>query len=417
MTPRRSSGADARRHNAEDLRGLGQLAVEGVTGVTELVEAMHAAITHLPSAIGRPAPTATTGIPGFIYRNIRGVARMVGSGLDRSLGALAPSLGAAAPSSQREAALAIINGVLGDHLEASGNPLAISMQLRRNGVALQAATDDLSARIPEAGGKLLVQVHGLCMNDLQWKFRGHDYGQSLENDLGYSRVHLHYNSGRHVSANGADFARLLEELIDAWPVQVEELVLLCHSMGGLVARSALDHANASALGWSTLPVRVVFMGTPHHGAPLERAGSWVDTLVGLTPYSLPLVRLGKLRSAGIQDLRHGNLHGPEGHGGAGDARLDRRSPMPLPPHVLAYAIAVSTGPVPPAGANRAARGDGLVPIASALGQHPRRAFDLRIPRARRWVGYGIGHLEMLGDAGVYQRIHRWLRAPVDPVQL
>ncbi len=416
MTPPRPKPGAAGWRNADDLRGIGQLAVEGVTGVADLVEAMHAAITHLPSAIGRPAPAATTGVPGFVYRNIRGVARMVGSGIDRSLGALAPALGAGGLSSQREAALAIINGVLGDHLEASGNPLAIQMQIRRDGVGLRPAAGVLGADPPEASGKLLVQVHGLCMNDLQWTLRGHDHGRSLAKDLGYARVHLNYNTGRHVSANGADFARLLEELIDAWPVPVEELVLLCHSMGGLVARSALDHAESIGLGWAQLPTRLVFLGTPHHGAPLERAGSWVDTLVGLTPYSLPLVRLGKLRSAGIQDLRHGNLHGPHGHDSEGDPRLDRRKPMPLPPHVLAYAIAASTGPAPVAGGNRATRGDGLVPIASALGQHRRPAFDLRIPRARRWVGYGIGHLEMLGDAGVYRRIHRWLRAPVDSAQ-
>ncbi len=373
---------------------------------------MHAAITHLPSAIGRPAPAATTGVPGFVYRNIRGVARLVGSGIDRSLGALAPAFGTGSRSSQREAALAIINGVLGDHLEASGNPLAIQMQFRRDGVRLPPIAGVLGADLPEASGKLLVQVHGLCMNDLQWKLRGHDHGAALTRDLGYSRVHLNYNSGRHVSANGADFARLLEQLVDAWPVPVEELVLLCHSMGGLVARSALDNAESIGLGWARLPTRLVFLGTPHHGAPLERAGSWIDTLVGLTPYSLPLVRLGKLRSAGIQDLRHGNLHGQQGHDGEGDARVDRRKPMPLPSHVEAYAIAVSTGPAPAAGGNAVSRGDGLVPIASALGQHRRREFDLRIPRQKRWVGYGIGHLEMLGDAKVYRRIHRWLRTPI-----
>lgn len=414
MKPPLKQASPPLRRNADDLRGIGQLAVDGVTGVTDLVEAMHAAITHLPSALGRPAPALTTGIPGFVYRNIRGVARIVGSGIDTALGAVAPALGESGLSVQREAALAIINGVLGDHLEASGNALAIQMQFRADGVALLTAAPSLAARFPQAGGKLLVQVHGLCMNDLQWRLRGHDHGHALANDLGHTRLQLHYNSGRHVSANGADFARLLEELIGSWPVPVEELVLLCHSMGGLVARSALDHAASTGLAWRDVPTRVVFLGTPHHGAPLERAGSWIDTLVGLTPYSAPFVRLGKLRSAGIQDLRHGNLHGPQGHD-SGDARLDSRKPMPLPPHVEAYAIAVSTGPAPAAGrGNAGARGDGLVPIASALGQHRRREFDLRIPRQKRWVGYGIGHLEMLGNDKVYRRIHRWLRDPVSP---
>ena len=387
--------------------------MDGITGVTDLVEAMHAAIGHLPSAIGRPAPSSTTGIPGFVYRNIRGVARLVGHGIDRSLQAVAPVLGQGGLLPQREAAIAIANGVLGDHLEASGNPLAIEMQMRMQGVPIVPDTKALAAGLPTAGSRLLVQVHGLCMNDRQWRHRGHDHGQALARDLDYTCLQLHYNSGRTVSDNGAEFAALLDTLLACWPVPVEELVLLCHSMGGLVARSALAHAVSGDLALSRLPTRVVFLGTPHHGAPLERAGSWVDTLVGKTPYSAPLVRLGKLRSAGIQDLRHDNLHGPEGMDREGDGRADVRRPVPIPAHVAAYAIAASTGPAPTAG-GAAARGDGLVPIASALGQHRLRALDLRIPRSRRWVGYGLGHVEMLGDAKVYQRMHCWLREPLDP---
>ena len=59
-----------------------------------------------------------------------------------------------------------------------------------------------------------------------------------------------------------------------------------------------------------------------------------------------------------------------------------------------------------------ARGDGLVPIDSALGRHPDSAFDLRIPKARQWVGYGINHLELLGSDVVYQQLERWLRKPL-----
>ena len=27
------------------------------------------------------------------------------------------------------------------------------------------------------------------------------------------------------------------------------------------------------------------LGTPHHGAPLERGGTWIDTLLGVSRYS------------------------------------------------------------------------------------------------------------------------------------
>ena len=406
--PRRKS-IKAETPVADDLRGLNRLVIDGVTGITDLVEAVHAAITHLPAVIGKPAPATTTGITGFVYRSVRGVTSLVGSGVDASLSKIAPMLGNGGLSPQREAVLAAANGVLGDHLEATGNPLAIRMELRRDGRTLPLTRKPLAARLPKAGGQLLVLVHGLCMNDLQWKYAGHDHGEALAQELGYTPVHLHYNSGRHISTNGHDFSRLLEKLVKAWPVPVEEIVLLCHSMGGLVARSALDDAFGNALAWSKLPVKLIFLGTPHHGAPLERAGSWADLLIGISPYSAPFVRLGKVRSAGIQDLRHGNVRDSDWQDRDGDGRADGRTPLPLPKQVSAYAIAVTTQEQREDGDDNGLRGDGLVPIASALGEHADRAFDLRIPGSRRWVGHGINHLELLGSDQVYARIERWLR--------
>ena len=397
--------------HASDLRGIGQLAVDGVTGVTDLVEAMHAAITHLPAMIGRQAPATTTGLTGAIYASVRGVTRLVGNGLDASLSWLTPMLGASGLSPPREATLSAVNGVLGDHLEATGNPLAIDMQLRVQGEAVALTRKALTARFPQASGKVLVLIHGLCMDDLQWNYADHDHGQSLANDLGYCVLYLHYNSGRHISRNGQQLSKLLNQLTRAWPVPVTELTLLGHSMGGLVARSAIDDAFGKRLTWSKLPVRVVFLGVPHHGAPLERAGSWIDMLIGISPYSAPFVRLGQMRSAGIQDLRHGNLRDADWQVRDGDARADARTPLPLPRPVTAYAIAASTQAKRKDADDSRASGDGLVPIDSALGRHPDSAFDLRIPRKRQWVGYGINHLELLGSDDVYQQLKRWLHKP------
>lgn len=401
-TPRRAS----------DLRGIGQLAVDGVTGATNLVEAMHAAITHLPSMIGKQAPATTSGLTGAIYASVRGITRLVGNGLEASLSWLTPVLGAGETSAAREATLAAVNGVLGDHLEASGNPLAIDMQLRVQGQPVAPTRKALATQFPKACSKVLVLVHGLCMDDLQWNYAGHDHGQSLASELGYSALYLHYNSGRHISHNGQQLSRLLNQLAKAWPVPVTEITLLGHSMGGLVARSAIDDAFRRRLAWSKLPLRVVFLGVPHHGAPLERAGSWIDMLIGISPYSAPFVRLGQMRSAGIQDLRHGNLRDADWQDRDGDARTDARTPLPLPRQVTSYAIAASTQAQRKDADDSRASGDGLVPIDSALGRHPDRAFDLRIPKTLQWVGYGINHLELLGSDDVYQQLKRWLRKPI-----
>ena len=169
--------------------------------------------------------------------------------------------------------MAALNGVLGDHLAATDNPLAIHMQFRRNGEALDLHREALRAAIPQATGKIVVLVHGSSMNDRQWTRNGHDHGAALARDLGYTPLYLHYNSGLHVSTNGRALDALLEQVVAAWPVPVRELVLVCHSMGGLVARSA---CHVGELGppraWRAGLTAVVFLGTPHHGAPLERGG-------------------------------------------------------------------------------------------------------------------------------------------------
>ena len=54
---------------------------------------------------------------------------------------------------------------------------------------------------------------------------------------GVTPVYLRYNPGRHISENGRDLAHRLQALVDAWPVPVEAISILAHSMGGLVSRS------------------------------------------------------------------------------------------------------------------------------------------------------------------------------------
>jgi len=397
-----------------DLRGAARLATDATAGLTDLVEAMHERIARLP---GWPAPKEagrTSGITGLVYKTIRGVTRVVGGSLEALLGLLAPALDKDDPIPEREAILAALNGVLGDYLVASANPLAMPMVLRRNGHTLQIEPAALAASLPDASGQVLVLIHGLCMNDLQWARNGHDHGAALARDLGFTPVYLRYNSGLHVSINGHALANQLERLIDQWPQPVERLVLLCHSMGGLLARSAVHYATQAGHRWPSRLGDMVFLGTPHHGAPLERAGNWVDILLGATPYAAPFARLGKVRSAAITDLRHGNLLDEDWVGRDRFVRgADRRQPLPLPTGVRCYAVAASTGQQTGDLKDRLL-GDGLVPLDSALGRHrdPRRC--LAFAEERQWVGYGLNHLDLLSHAEVYAQLKRWLD-PASPL--
>src|SRR5690606_31877199 len=150
---------------------------------------------------------------------------------------------------------------------------------RRGGIPLPLVPAELRDALPEATGKLLVMVHGSCMNDLMWQRKGHDHGAALERDLGMTAVYLRYNSGLHISMNGRAFAEQLGQLVPAGPGPGEEMTVLAHSMGRLVTRGACHYAEEAGYAWRAKLRRIFFIGTPHHGAPLERGGNWIDMLL------------------------------------------------------------------------------------------------------------------------------------------
>lgn len=398
-----------KRHiHPSDIRALARLATDATVGLTDLVEAVHHTVTRLPGSAVVPAPVRTRSITGFVYRTVRGVARMAGGGIDMLLAQLLPYLGEHDSSPQREAVLAALNGVFGDHMAHTGNALAIPMRLRLNGQPLRLEREALRTAIPDAGGRILVLAHGLCMNDLQWRRLGHDHGAALARELGYTPLYLHYNSGLHVSANGRALAHLLEKLVQEWPQPVEQLAILGHSMGGLVARSACHYGTAANHAWLKQLRKLVFLGTPHHGAPLERIGNWVHGMLQATRYAAPFARLGRVRSAGITDLRHGNLLDEDWSGRDRFARApDARQPLPLPPGVQCYTIAATLGKTVGSLRDRML-GDGLVPLDSALGIHQQAERRLSFPPAQQWVACETGHMDLLSSPQVYARLRGWL---------
>jgi len=397
------------RNPVDELRGVGRLAIDATRSVADLVEAMHHNIGGGPSILGRPLEGPVRLLTGPVYGGIRGVTRLVGAGIDLALAQLAPLveplLGDGAPGLEREAVVAALNGVLGDYLDESGNPLRIEMRLRHGGHPLELERQALRAAFPRAGGKLLVLVHGSCLSDRQWSRQGHDHGAALARDLGFTPVYLHYNSGLHISVNGRAFAALLERLVAEWPAPVDELAIVSHSMGGLVSRSACHFGEAAGHGWRRKLRDLVCLGSPHHGAPLERRGHWVDVLLGISRYSAPLARLGQIRSAGVTDMRFGNVLDEHWEGRDRFAHgSDLRSRLELPDGVRCYAIAATKA----SEADGERPGDGLVPVDSALGRHERPELTLGFPDAHQWIGFGMGHLDLLSRAEVYATIRSWL---------
>ena len=391
-----------------DLLGLSRLAIDGTVGLTDLIEAMHLNIASVPG-IFEVSPRGTISeIPRLVYNSVRALTGLVGSGTDSLLTPVTPRLEEKRSTLEREAALAVLNGVIGDYLVATGNPLAIPMRLRQKGRPLTLERATLAERIPHPSGKLVVLVHGLCMNDWQWTRKGHNHGRALARDLGYTAIHLHYNGGLHISTNGRAFADLIEILLHQWPVPLEEFAIVAHSLGGLVSRSAWHYGTAAGHRWPRLLGRLIFLGTPHHGAPLERGGNWVDVVLQLSPYTSPFFRLARLRSAGITDLRYGNLLDEDWEGrDRFEHSGDLRHPVPLPREVRCYAIAGTTGSET-GDLGNALPGDGMVPVDSALGRHRDPARSLAFAKSRQWIGYGMNHWDLLNKRAVYEQIVRFL---------
>lgn len=270
--------------------------------------------------------------------------------------------------------LAIVNGLVGDRLGQDSadslvaGALDVGMSLYRQGRRLPLTRAAMAAAYPEAGPRVVLLVHGLMATEAGFRFvgssrgvdrdggdadvAGDDYGSLLQRDLGYTPLYLRYNSGRSVADSGAALAALLEALLDVYPglAPVSELLLLGHSMGGLVLRSACHVAAARGHRWPALVRRAVYLGTPHRGAPLERAGRLLTrALAALRDPALRFVaELGELRSAGIKDLAHG--------------LDDPRQPTPLPAGIAHYFVGGHLSRSPRVGA---LVGDSMVSVASA----------------------------------------------------
>ncbi len=387
-----------------DLSGLSSLTIDAAHGITGIVESIHQTVPTFPGILGKQGNSS--GMSSMVYRGVRSLFEMMEGGLHESRERIRPIQGNHDSSPGREAALSIINGVFGDHLVKKSNPLAIPMSFRRDGKSMD--KESFSEVINKSNGKIAIMIHGACMNDIQWTRNGQNHGAALALDLGFEPIYLHYNSGLHVSENGRELSDLFETMIGQ-STRPLNMVIVGHSMGGLVSRSACHYAKVSEHTWNKQLKKIVFLGTPHHGAHLEKAGNWIDTILDATPFSAPLSRLGKIRSSGVTDLRFGNVVDEDWQGRCRfEPSGDNRVSVPLPEGVECYAIAATRGKKASVVSDSVV-GDGLVTIDSAMGRHKKEEFNLLFPLAHQWVGRNINHFALLDDPGVYQTLKGWLR--------
>ena len=390
-----------------DLQGVTRIVTDVTIGITEIVEAMHKRIVHPSFLPSTPIQHLITNIAGITFKNIKWSTQFIGSGIDKVLGNIAPLFGEIRTTDEREAVRSALNGVVGDYLVEKNNPLRITMQFRHQAKSILLDSNSIEQSYSTINSKILLLVHGSCMNDIQWTQKNHNHGVALAKDLNKTPIYLHYNSGLHISTNGQNLDNLIEDVVLNWPVPVEELVIIAHSMGGLVSRSALYYGRQNKSTWTKYLKKIIFLGTPHHGAALERVSNYLDALLELIPYTTPFARLGKIRSAGITDLRYGNLLDEDWKGNDRfEVAGDQRQHIPLPEDIECYSIAADNGKE--SDSSIRLLGDKLVSVKSALGQHKMADKNFYFGKENTWISYESTHMDLLSDPKIYDKIKEWL---------
>ncbi len=303
----------------------------------------------------------------------------------------------------------ILNGVLGNYLLHHHNPLAVPMLLYDHYGEVQQG---------DLAGKIVIFIHGVCMSHADWTGARHG---GIPDKLIAQRgnktlLYLNYNSGRRISANGRSLSNLLADLVARNP-RITSIDFIGHSMGGLVARSAIFYGKQELHDWLYMTENLVCLGSPHHGAGLERFSFTIQQKLGNFPIVKLFGHLVNIRSNGILDLRHGSVRDDdwEHH----DMRIgsldDNRKPAPIPAHINAFFVA---GTLEHENKNHLALkilGDYLVSVESALGEHPNPRFDLKVPAVHKAVFYGLNHFAIQYHPSVAEQIAAWLYPASDEV--
>lgn len=403
----------SRQSAADEYRDTARLVAEAAQGVAGTVQRMHGAIARRPFRFfGRALPPAGElhdSITELVYTSVR-AGITVGGALAETAAVVAGARqpkGALLDSPFGRTAAGVVCGAFGERPHSP--PPDLSLRVDGNAIALD--RESLVEAFPEPSGHLVVFLHGLIETERWWYHRGLDaagrprvdFGTRLTRDLACTPLYVRYHTGQHISVNGAEFAEFVRKVVDAWPTPVHRISLVGHSMGGLVARSAVHQAADANAPWLDRLTDVVCLGSPHTGAPLELGAHLLGWALGRFPESAPLKDLLELRSPGIKDLRYGYLHEAEWSDRDLDALLDRaeRLPASLPDGVRQCFLTVTIGR-DQRGLLARFLGDGLVTPTSS-GDQTQRA-------ERHWMG-GLHHFHLLHHDEVYHRIAEWLRGP------
>jgi pimeloyl-ACP methyl ester carboxylesterase len=408
-----------------DANAAAAIAGRGLAATTAAIGDLHAAISaRVFSLTGRPAAPVRVvhdGISKGVYAAVGGGARAASYAAGQVVAAVATRRARTADylrladRPRSDIVVGALNGAWGDSFTRWRNPLALTMTVRVDGHDVAPTAAGLRDAYPQRSGDLVVFLPGLCETERAWWVRAEDHyadrtsshGSRLAAETGAVPVYLRYNTGLHISDNGEQLATLLTELVAHWPVEVTRLTLIGHSMGGLVIRAACCHGQERDEPWVGLVRRVVYLGAPHLGAPLEVAATAAGVALRKLPETRPLAAALASRSVGIKDLRYGDVR-PTDWADIRDPDAWRAEPAhcaPLLETAEHYYIGATLSRDQDHFVARMI-GDALVTFPSASGKGPRRELALDVDRGRH-LG-GLHHFDLLNHPRVWALMRDWL---------
>ncbi len=385
----------AERERSGELAALTRLTLDELGGAAAGIGQIHRAIADRAFGASGPRAAPARRIHDAVARNVYGGLRLGASAVGRTVSLAVAGRPPISIAPRGAALIATIDGLIGDVLEQERPALAAPMSVRVGGRPVE------PARVPNPTPRVAVFLHGLMESEFSWG--AEPYGHRLE---GWTPVYLRYNTGRHVSDNGASLDELLSELFMTWPLGIAEIALVGHSMGGLVARSACHQAALRDAPWVKAVRRVVSLGSPHMGAPLEQSVHYLSAALSALPETRPFGAFFRRRSGGIRDLRQGSLVDADWRDCDPDALRARAcEEVPLLEGTTHYFVSatVTRDPRHPVGR---LIGDCLVLVPSASGRSRTRRLGFRDEDGLH-IG-GASHFALLRHPQVYEQLKTWL---------